>query len=242
MHNQPSQTPIAAGRKLLYNKHMKRLLLYILLLSALLLCGCGAAVDESRTTVQGTIEGFVSAIAAGDYERADSYFVRDELLKGFRPDLLTTQYSTSLRAEQLVEMFDSDFFSYIMAWPYYTGRLDTARMLTAGPYRDITKSLLETYDYSSLKILDLGTPLQATQQDYFQMYTARATIYGADDVLERIALTEFQGRTYLTGYVLVRYKKQWGIFSLTAPAADMLGKPAVFPITESEYLQYYKEK
>jgi len=62
-----------------------------------------------------------------------------------------------------------------------------------------------------------------------------AKIYGADEIIEGVALLNFNGIFYTEGFQFIRYGKKWTIFSLNSSllSTSSLGSP--HKTTEEEF-------
>ena len=54
---------------------------------------------------------------------------------------------------------------------------------------------------------------------YLENAARLASIYGADESTERVALFSFEGNYYYLGFTLLRYGDNWKISSQTSPLA-----------------------
>lgn len=68
--------------------------------------------------------------------------------------------------------------------------------------------------------------------EYFEINTQRL---GVQDMAERIALIEYEGKTYMTGFTLAQYQEKWYIITLTSQSAQLSSAPGFRRITPKDY-------
>lgn len=88
-----------------------------------------------------------------------------------------------------------------------------------------------------IQILRIDTPAAALEENALTSFSqVIAPRYGAQDATERIALLEINGKTYLSGCMLLRYDDRWMISGLTSAYANLpsIGTPQEY--TEEDYL------
>jgi len=78
-----------------------------------------------------------------------------------------------------------------------------------------------------LKKIGLPEPALMSSSRYLENAAQRASIYGADEATERVALFSFEGQDYYVGFTLLRYGDNWKISSQDSPLAgtNALGVP-----------------
>jgi hypothetical protein len=88
-----------------------------------------------------------------------------------------------------------------------------------------------------LSVLDirLPEPEAATDERYLENVARIAATYGADELVERLALIELDGETYGVGFTLLRYGDAW----LVSSQASVLGNTSAIgtaePMTRAEF-------
>jgi hypothetical protein len=82
---------------------------------------------------------------------------------------------------------------------------------------------------SGLEVKKIGLPDKTRMSDakYLENAAQLASIYGADEYTERVALFSFDGNDYYLGFTLLRYGENWKISSQTSALsnANALGAP-----------------
>jgi hypothetical protein len=82
---------------------------------------------------------------------------------------------------------------------------------------------------AQLELKKIGLPNKKLMNDarYLENAAKLASIYGADESTERVALFSFEGNDYYLGFSLLRYGENWKISSQTSPLAgtSVLGTP-----------------
>ena len=64
---------------------------------------------------------------------------------------------------------------------------------------------------------------------------AVATIYGADELTERLALISLDGKLYEVGFTLLRYGDDWRISSQTSALGNTAAVGTAAPTTQDDY-------
>ena len=82
---------------------------------------------------------------------------------------------------------------------------------------------------STIEIKKIGLPNKTLMNDpkYIENATKSASVYGADESTERVALFSFEQSYYYIGFTLLRYRENWKISSQSSPLANtnVLGTP-----------------
>ena len=91
---------------------------------------------------------------------------------------------------------------------------------------------------AQLELKTIGLPNKKLMNDarYLENAAKLASIYGADESTERVALFSFEGNYYYLGFTLLRYGDNWKISSQTSPLAgtSALGTPQKTTVEEFE--------
>ncbi len=102
--------------------------------------------------------------------------------------------------------------------------------------------LIKSVDPARLEGLELircdyATPTLQDSAAYQTNQTRMASVYGADDIVEYIALFRHNGEYYLAGFQLINYGGSWGIWSLTSLLASTQATGTMRPISEDTYME-----
>jgi hypothetical protein len=89
---------------------------------------------------------------------------------------------------------------------------------------------------SNIEIKKIGLPNKTLMNDpkYIENAKKSASLYGADESTERVALFSFEQSYYYIGFTLLRYGENWKISSQGSPLANtnVLGTPLKITIEE----------
>ena len=82
---------------------------------------------------------------------------------------------------------------------------------------------------ASLKVASVKFPIASLASDSKTLanFAAQAKVYGADEMTERLALFQWNGKYYEAGFQLLRYGQGWLVVSQTSYLAglDATGAP-----------------
>ena len=90
---------------------------------------------------------------------------------------------------------------------------------------------------SGLSVVDVRFPdaTFAHNAKYLANAAARAAVYGADELTERLALVSFEGNLYEIGFTLVRYGDDWKVLTQSSALANTSGLGTAKPTTLEEF-------
>ena len=90
-----------------------------------------------------------------------------------------------------------------------------------------------------LTLSKVGLPMASMMSDerYLTNAASQAATYGADELTERVALLTLDGASYLIGFTLLRYGRDWGVSNQTSALAGTSSSGAPEPITPEEFDQ-----
>ena len=209
---------------------------------ALMLVSGAAAADLS--TPEAAVNAYIEAVAAHDLDRVlaasavdamsanydfEGFVDRQKALTAVTPvpstDTMLVSINRATFAAQIARQVQ--FLTYglldrssLEHWrPHVMDRTDAAAFAN-----DINPARLET-----LIIGDISAPqVSAESQERDLRFAAgEALIYGADEQVERGAVINFEGASYVLGFTLLRYGDNWGVSSQSSPllGTNPMGSP-----------------
>jgi hypothetical protein len=98
--------------------------------------------------------------------------------------------------------------------------------------REVDPSLL-----AGLKVLEVKFPIAHLAGDArtLSTFAAQARVYGADEMTERLALFELNGKTYEVGFQLLRYGSSWIVLSQSSALSGLDSTGVAKPISQSDF-------
>lgn len=203
------------------------------------------SADESFATPEEAVTFYLQAVTEADVSRIMQTFAIDEMSENFSFDLyverlqiLTPQSPAPSDYEFFVEINRAQFTSQLLFQTknFVYGLLATDKSVTEGQVM-----LLEPEGFAlfalevnperlaGLEVVSIDVPFpDMLASDMAQRNSAeQARMYGADELVDRVALLQFEGDYYFSGFSLLRYGEEWKISVLTSPisGASAMGSP-----------------
>jgi hypothetical protein len=233
----------------------KRILLLIVLV-AVLTASCSQSAPVFKTP-EDAITHYFAGVAQSDVQKIKQACAIDEMSEKFKFDqyaerlraFLPTQSQAPAEYPLYVEanklQLSSQIFNRVKMFAYSllsNEEVDEgATVVLDADASTRMKQFIQDVDPKGLAQLELkkiGLPNKTLMSDarYLENAAKLASIYGADESTERVALFSFEGNDYYLGFSLLRYGDNWKISSQTSPLAgtSALGTPQPTTVEEFE--------
>jgi hypothetical protein len=208
-------------------------------------------------TPEEAITSYLEGVAQSDIHKIAQACAIDEMSEKFKFDQYTERLRAFLPVQSqspaeypfYVEMnkmqLSSQIFNRVKMFAYSllssekvdegaTIVLDTGATERIGQFiKDVDPKRLAQLE---LKKIDLPNKNLMNSTRYLENAAKFASIYGADESTDRVALFSFEGNYYYLGFSLLRYGDNWKISSQTSPLAgtSALGTPQKTTVEEFE--------
>ncbi|MGI6169115.1 MAG: hypothetical protein ACOYI4_05270 [Christensenellales bacterium] len=222
---------------------MSRKPLFLLSILLLLLTGCHPNKTPAPSTPEQAVQGYLTALISKDYRGALQFYPSKQLEKNFNQ----TAYQDRIKAEGPLP----DFSKMEFLFAYQTGYLPLsffADELTLSPGTEIDAQWYEEFFASpdmdrikTLEILRIDAPYNQASQfglQTKQAHASTANTWGAQGYTQRIALSKFEGETYMLGFTLIQYDNIWWVMDSTCSLVNMPSIGGSTQITEQDYLKW----
>ncbi len=192
------------------------------------------------------IEAALAACAVNEYAGefdAESAFVRMHMIS---PTIAApNQYAFYQAMNQAA--FLGTITSMMKRFIYSFTDSEAAQAVLAGTMYPLSEDpagqaleFVESVDPSVIRELnvvsiDLPNPDMFNSENHQRNCEATARIYGAEEITDRVALYEFDGSYYYSGFQTARYEDCWKIISLTSPLGKCTSFGNAQAITHEEY-------
>jgi hypothetical protein len=231
--------------------------LALLALAAVVVVGGGvfAATSLNQRSVRATPEEaarqYLDGVAANDVHKVLQACAIDEVAEHFEfaseadrlsaivptSFLLPTDYTFYVemnRYEQASRMFNQVrglSYSLLTSKP-----VDQAIVVTEGQAQQYVKDV-DPARLAGLKVVSVKFPSPALAADSRTLsnFAAMAKVYGADELTERLALFEWNGKDYVVGFQLLRYGGDWKVLSQTSNLAGTSVSGAAEQTTQAQF-------
>ncbi len=232
-------------------------LLAFALLLALIIPGSGMGIASKKfSTPEDAMQYFAKCVGSGDVNGALAAFDFEEkaektdfaaaidYVRAFYPTQMTFPAKYKEYGQMNKIYIASQDSSYIKMFMYsflldekYTG----GTVVNMNGNSDTSSDILNHIDPSrinGLKLVraDLASPGKQSTSANLSNVQKRAKVYGFTDFRDYVALYEWNGQTYLGGFLLVKYDNYWKINALTSNFGGTPSYGTVSPVTEKEYL------
>ena len=206
------------------------------------------------STPEEAIGSFVAALCENDLQKAlqvcaiEDYaagydFVgMVDYMKTFMPlqQMAPSEYGLYAGINAISAMYALTNQIKMMIYSFFVPEVGDGKPMYVGGSMDDAKAFATTVDPAKLKNLKLvrtDPPMQTllNSEKNVKAFQRWADIYGADEMTERIALYELDGKTYLGGFVLLRYGEEWRIKSLNSNLAGLSVMGTVEETTPAAY-------
>jgi len=223
----------------------------VLMLLVLVVAGCSGG--GTFKTPEDAITSYLEGVVEGDVDRILQACAIDEVSEDFQFDVWVEWLGGMYLQESLSPV---DYPLYVeINKVQQTGRI-------LQPVRDLVYSLLagetlgsgfdrvemdrrdadrfvEDVDperLRSLEVEEIDIPIpEQMESDRYQEHAAElASIYGADEMTERVVLVSFEDEYYILGFTLLRYGESWKISTQSSALAG-IGSGMVQETTEDEF-------
>ncbi len=214
------------------------------------------ANEVTYETPSDVIKAYFTGIAQNDIRLIEQTLAIDEVSEKFKFD----QYTARLRALQPVQslapaeypfyvelnraQLTNQFYSRVKMFAFSllsSEEVDEGKTIIIDAARiDAFLKDVDPKKLAGLELKKIGPPEPALMltSRYVENAAQRASIYGADEATERVALFSFEGQDYYVGFTLLRYGDNWKIISQdsTLAGTDWLGIPQKTTLAEFEQL------
>jgi len=224
--------------------------------------GATAAAPDTASSVafktpEEAITHYFEGVAQGDIQKITQACAIDEMSEKFKFEQSTERLRVFLPVESespaeyplYVEInktqLSSQIFSRVKMFAYSLLSSENvaegaAIQLDAGGTERMSQFTrdVDPRGLAQLELKKIGLPDKKIMNDsrYLANAAELASIYGADESTERVALFSFKGNYYYLGFTLLRYGDNWKISSQTSPLAGIssLGTPQKTTVEEFE--------
>ena len=109
--------------------------------------------------------------------------------------------------------------------------------VSAGQVEELVKDL-DPARLAGLTVPAVKFPISRLEKDSRTLanFAAQARVFGADELTERLALIQLDGRYYAVGFRLVRYGADWKVLNQVSSLAGTPATGAAQPTTMSDFL------
>jgi hypothetical protein len=210
------------------------------------------------STPEEAIEHFVAAVADNNYKEAMAACAVNEAAENFDAAAFAARrravmynmgapseyefYQTLNRAFYLNQItFQLKFFTYSFFDSDPAEALCNGENYPLQDYENEAAQFVADVDPAmlrELKIIRIDLPHRElfNSEEHQDILAGSAIDYGADEAADRIVLYELDGKTYYSGFLLMRYGGSWKIYSLDSPLGGATAYGTAEEITENAYL------
>lgn len=217
-----------------------------------LLAGSVLSGGGSRSTPEAAVTQYIEAVAAGDASKLERACAIEEASTRFRFDLQAEWLKAISPTDNL---FPSDYRFYSeMNKPMQSALIfNQVRGLEYSLLQSVplgkmivpadaaqAKQYVKDVDPSRLadmKVVSVRfpSPNLANDAKNIKNMATRATIYGADELTERLALVAWNGKHYVVGFTLLRYGSDWKVLSQVSALAGTSAMGTADETTPEEF-------
>jgi hypothetical protein len=237
---------------------VRRGTVFLIILCILLSTSLFSALAQGETPVftkpEDAIHHFAAALSENDLQKALQACAVEEYAKGFDFVGMVDRLKTLMPIQQMapseydlfVEMNKISAMGTLvnqmkmMIYSFFVPEVKDGKPMYVGVGMDDAKKFAEAVDpgkLKNLKLLRIDPPVQniLNSEKNIENFQKMAVLYGAQEMTERIALYELDGKTYLGGFGLLRYGDGWKILRLNSNLAGLSAMGTVEEITIDEY-------
>ena len=207
----------------------------------------------SFPTPEDAVRHYLAGIAAGDVNMLLEASAIDEMSAGFdfaaHVDRLQAMILTTGLAPTEYPMFSEMDRTLVSAQILSQAKLLVYSLLSTETLdgtpimpadKDTAVAFVAQVDPSrlaGLTVLDIRYSNPAFEHAPQNLANAarQAAIYGADELTERLALVDLDGKLYEVGFTLMRYGDDWKVSSQSAPLGNTPALGTAVPTTREEY-------
>ncbi len=218
-----------------------------------LLAGTVLLKRETRSTPEAAVSQYMEAVAKADAA---------ELVQACAIDEASTRFRFDLQAERLKAIVSTTTYLFPSDYHFYAEMNKSVQSaLIFGQVRGLEYSLLQSVpvdqvitpvdlaraqqyvkDVDPSRLADmkvvsikLPSPKLANDARNIKNWAAIANVYGADEMTERLALFQWNGKDYEVGFTLLRYGGDWKVLSQMSNLAGIGGNGTADPTTPEEF-------
>jgi hypothetical protein len=214
----------------------------VTLLLTLCIVGVPSVLAQGFPQPEDAIEAYVAGIKNQDFDAILAATAVDHMSKRLdfvgqvdRLQSLSIRSPLPPTSDLYVAMNRAEFVNDIaMAMKVFTFTLlsdgemqigETMRMKAEGA---VTFSqTVDTTRLSGLSLIKIGIPEPTLVKSkvYQANASVRARTFGADDLVERVALLTFEGESFVLGFTLLRYQEGWSVLIPGSQVAGLIANP-----------------
>ena len=216
--------------------------------------GAASAAPSSavRSTPEDAVRQYLAGIAANDADKVLQACAIDEVAAHFQFDLQAERLQAIVPSSFLLPsgyQFYAGLNRYGQAYQiFYELRGLAYSLLSSQPVdqvispvtADQAQQLVKDLDPShlaGLTVVSVKFPIAryATDAHTLSNFAAEAKVYGADELTERLALFQLNGKYYDVGFTLVRYGSDWKVLNQISNLAGMPATGAAQQTTPGDF-------
>jgi hypothetical protein len=221
----------------------------------LALCWLGfvaAASAQTYATPEDAVTAYIEGVAARDFRAVWATTAVNEMAKGFDfvnmvdrlgslaptlPAPASDPFYVALNRETIGAQIarQIQFFVYGLLTTSELLEMRVVRMDGAGAEAFAADVDLGALGGLTLLRVGLSHPEMFNSEIHQRNLTRQAANYGADEISEQVALIELGGRTFMTGFIVMRFGETWKIQSQVAHLAGTQVSGVPMPITPEEF-------
>lgn len=211
---------------------------------------------------EGAIREYLEGVAHADLERILRTTAVDEMSRAFRFDLLVDRIRAF--SPTAPGPAHAPFFADIQEASWIAERLGQVRWLAYSllapetleeainlavttdvdaRWADDLQAELDPSRLSSLVVVDIGLPEPELSRHPRNLanLARSASMYGADEQTDRVALFTFEDDLYAVGFSLLRYGAGWKVLSQSSPISGLPFHGVAQPMTREEFADLTSE-
>ena len=213
-------------------------------------------VEVTFKTPEDAIKYYLDGVAQNDISKILQACAINEMGEKFKFDLRVERLGGVMMLGQSLSPTNSSFYSEINRISVSSQILNQVKLFTYGllssekvgdgsPILNVDTERVNRFikdvnpsRLANLKIKEIGLPNKKLMNDpkYIENAAKSASVYGADDSTERVALFSFEQSYYYIGFTLLRYGENWKISSQSSPLSNtsVLGTPIKITVEDFE--------
>ena len=208
---------------------------------------------SALATPEDAIREYLAGVAAADAERILGASAIDEVAEGFRfaenaellgaflpiQSLAPAEYGFFADINRAQQAYRILWSVQMLAFGLLSGEeIDPSGIVPVD--REWAASFVERLDparLAGLEVIDIRFPDADLEHDrrYLENAARRASIYGGDDVTERLVLFSFEDQLYDVGFTLIRHGDAWKVLSQVSPLGNTSGLGTARPATAEDF-------
>lgn len=216
----------------------------MVLLTAVLCSGCSqpenTTTSQTYDTPEKAIQSFINAVKSNDYDAAISICPAKKIAEGYDyaayvekksmpSGLLIVPSNNEYNTKANADIFKGHFATRVVVFT------NTFFILNATDFNEAVENTTDLSTLKNLSVISIDEPYLVNKESYITLMNEQGTFFGADEMTERVALIEFEGKTYVEGFTLLRYGDSWGIQYLYSELASTPSQGTPTAMTQEEY-------